>query len=64
MKLVAASAFLLATLLSVGGASACDEWFQAMAALQAEQAQKLAATEVKQMVANYLDELTEEHRIA
>ncbi len=65
MKFVIASAFALATLIGVGGASACDfHEMQSLAYTAPQPAQPVASADVKQMVMAYLEELAAKHRIA
>ena len=65
MKILAPSAMAVAMLFSVGSASAACNYHQmTMASVAPEPAQPVASAKVKQMVMNYLEELTEERRIA
>lgn len=62
MKTALASLFALATLASVSSASAC-EWME-MAYTPIPAVETAATPTVKQMVMNYLQELSDEKRIA
>ena len=64
MKYLAPSAFALAMLFGVAGASACSFHQMSMASVAPQPAQPVASATVRQMVLTYLRELADEHRIA
>ena len=64
MKIVAPAAIVLAMLLGVGSASACEFHQMSMASVAPKPAQSVATASLRQMVLTYLREIADEHRIA
>lgn len=64
MKLLTVSAFAVAMTASVGGAFACDDYYQLAMETYVPPMAQTVAPDVKQMAMNYLEELSAEKRIA
>jgi hypothetical protein len=64
MKLLTASAFAVVMTAGIGGAYACEDYYTLAMEFAPTVAQQQTAPDLKQMVMNYLEEISAEQQIA